>query len=50
MPGDTLFLAGEQVEKLDLERANEKVLKDGGQPATCQPLLLGITQSELEYR
>ena len=46
-PGDTLFLAGEQVEKLDFEKANKKALKEGGQPATCQPLLLGITKASL---
>ena len=32
-PGDTKFLAGEQVEKYLFEDENEKVMKEGGQPA-----------------
>ncbi len=46
-PGSTLFLAGEQVEKIDFDKANEKAVKEGTQVATCEPLLLGITKASL---
>jgi len=46
-PGDTRFLAGEQVERFEYEDENEKVAKEGGRPATSEPLLLGITKVSL---
>jgi DNA-directed RNA polymerase subunit beta' len=46
-PGDTTFLADEQVEKAIFERENEKVIGKGGQPAVAEPLLLGITKASL---
>ena len=46
-PGDTTFLSGEHVEKMTFADQNEKVIKDGGQPATADPLLLGITKVSL---
>jgi DNA-directed RNA polymerase subunit beta' len=46
-PGDTKFIEGEQVDKVELREENERVLRDGGQPATFQPLLLGITKAAL---
>lgn len=45
--GDTQFIAGEQVEKMTFDDENEKVMKDGGKPATAEPLLLGITKVSL---
>jgi DNA-directed RNA polymerase subunit beta' len=46
-PGDTRFLAGEHVEKVTFEFENERVTKEGGQIATSEPLLLGITKVSL---
>ena len=46
-PGDTNFLEGEEVDKIRFNRENEKVLYEGGEPATCQPILLGITRASL---
>ncbi|MBF0271390.1 MAG: DNA-directed RNA polymerase subunit beta' [Magnetococcales bacterium] len=46
-PGDTTFVAGEQVERTELTRMNEKALARGGREATCTPLLLGITKASL---
>jgi DNA-directed RNA polymerase subunit beta' len=46
-PGDTRFLAGEQAEKFDMLDENDKVAKEGGRPATYEPLLLGITKVSL---
>lgn len=45
--GDTGFLVGDQVEKWRFEEENQRVKKAGGQPATCEPLLLGITKASL---
>ncbi len=45
--GDTNFLEGEQVDKHKFREENEKVIAEGGEPATFQPLLLGITKASL---
>ena len=45
--GDTEFLIDEQVDKFRFLSENERVLADGGRPATAQPLLLGITKASL---
>jgi DNA-directed RNA polymerase subunit beta' len=47
-PGDTQFLWGEQIDKLDFEEENARVEKMGGKPAEAQPVLLGITKASLE--
>jgi DNA-directed RNA polymerase subunit beta' len=47
-PGDTSFLWGEQIDKLDFEAENERVEKMGGKPAEASPVLLGITKASLE--
>jgi len=49
-PGDTDFLANEQVDKLEMDEANEKVVNEGGRPATGTPVLLGITKASLQTR
>jgi len=46
--GDTQFLWGEQVDKLEFEAENERVDKMGGKPAEASPVLLGITKASLE--
>jgi len=46
-PGDTTFLEGEQVDKNQLKSEQARVEAEGGQPATYQPLLLGITKASL---
>ena len=46
-PGDTNFLEGEEVDKIRFSRENEKVIGEGGDPSTCQPILLGITRASL---
>ena len=49
-PGDTTFLVGEQVDRDVFELENEKVLKENGIPATCNPVLLGITKASLQTK
>jgi DNA-directed RNA polymerase subunit beta' len=45
--GDTRFLSGEQVERVIFDQENGRVAAEGGQTATCEPLLLGITKVSL---
>jgi len=46
-PGNTTFLEGEHVDRLEVLEENQKMLGEGQQPATFQPLLLGITKASL---
>ena len=48
--GDTEFLKGEQVDRIDFEDANIAAVEKGGKPATGQPVLLGITKASLQTR
>jgi DNA-directed RNA polymerase subunit beta' len=45
--GDTHLLPGDLVDKLDFEYINDEVAAEGGEPATAQPVLLGITKAAL---
>jgi DNA-directed RNA polymerase subunit beta' len=47
-PGDTSLLWGDQVDRLDFEAENTKVVEQGGKPAEATPVLLGITKASLE--
>ena len=47
-PGDTMFLWGEQIDKIEFDNENARVEKMGGKPAEAQPVLLGITKASLE--
>ncbi len=47
-PGDTTYLYGEQIEKSDFLKENNRVMAEGGRPAEAQPILLGITKASLE--
>ncbi|MFH1269790.1 MAG: DNA-directed RNA polymerase subunit beta', partial [Candidatus Omnitrophota bacterium] len=46
-PGDTEFLATQQVDKWKFQKENTRVIKKGGKPAVATPLLLGITKAAL---
>ena len=46
-PGDTTLLPGELVDRFRYEATNAKVLAEGGEPATAQPVLLGVTKASL---
>ncbi len=45
--GGTSFLVGEQVDKSEFRRENQKAIAEGRAPATAEPLVLGITQASL---
>ncbi len=46
-PGDTEFLATQQVDKWKFQKENSRIIKKGGKPAQATPLLLGITKASL---
>ncbi len=46
-PGDTIYIEGDQVDKASVREENERVLHEGGRPATFESLLMGITKSAL---
>jgi DNA-directed RNA polymerase subunit beta' len=45
--GDTELLPGELTDRFDYEEINARVLAEGGEPATAQAVLLGITRASL---
>ncbi len=45
--GDTGFLPAELVDRYIYEDANASVIAEGGEPATAQPVLLGVTKASL---
>ncbi len=49
-PGDTDFLANEQVDQIEFDEANAAAVEAGGKPATGTPVLLGITKASLQTR
>ncbi len=46
-PGDTSFLAHEEVDKLRFAEVNEETQKRNGRPAEAEPVLQGITKAAL---
>jgi len=46
-PGDTGLLPGDLVDRREFEETNNKVIAEGGEPATAQPVLLGVTKASL---
>src|SRR4029079_15155169 len=46
-PDDTGLLPGELVDRFEYEEKNRQVLAEGGEPATAQPVLLGVTKASL---
>jgi DNA-directed RNA polymerase subunit beta' len=47
-PGETTFLAGEQVDRSEFEAENAKVESEGLRPAEARPVLQGITKASLQ--
>jgi DNA-directed RNA polymerase subunit beta' len=48
--GDTDFLKGEQIDRVEMEDANAFIEANGGRPAHGNPVLLGITKASLQTR
>jgi DNA-directed RNA polymerase subunit beta' len=49
-PGDTTFLAGEQVDRDEFDDANAKAAVEGYREAKAKPVLQGITKASLQTR
>ena len=49
-PGDSAFISGEQLDKLEAEEINEKLISKKQQPMVFKPILLGITKASLQTR
>ncbi len=47
-PGDSDFFWGEQIDREDFLRENERISEAGGKPAEGEPILLGITKASVE--
>ncbi len=45
--GDSRYLVGDQVDKVEILRENQKIVAEGGQPAQFKLLLMGITRMAL---
>ncbi|MDQ1316168.1 MAG: DNA-directed polymerase subunit beta, partial [Pseudomonadota bacterium] len=46
-PGDTTLIPGEQVERSEVLQLNDEMVAAGKEPATYDPILLGITKASL---
>ena len=49
-PGETEFLKGEQIDRIEFDEQNLRFEKSGKRPATAKPVLLGITKASLQTR
>src|SRR5207302_4675468 len=47
-PGETTFLAGEQIDRTEFDHENAKVEREGLKPALAHPVLQGITKASLQ--
>ena len=45
--GDTSFIVGELVDRRRFEEENSKTISEGGEQATAQVIILGITRASL---
>jgi DNA-directed RNA polymerase subunit beta' len=46
-PGETRYLPGDPVDRLEIRRVNEQMLSEGKLPATFNEILLGVTKASL---
>ncbi|MFT7759292.1 UNVERIFIED_CONTAM: hypothetical protein ODX46_25205, partial [Salmonella enterica subsp. enterica serovar Enteritidis] len=46
--GDTGFIAGDHVDRIELDEINERLEEDGKKPGFGTPVLLGITKASLQ--
>jgi len=49
-PGDTSFISGSVVDRVDFEEENARVAKDGGKVAEASQVLVGLTRASLTSR
>jgi DNA-directed RNA polymerase subunit beta' len=46
-PGDTKYLPGDPVDRLEIRKVNEQIAEEGKQPARFAEILLGVTKASL---
>jgi DNA-directed RNA polymerase subunit beta' len=46
-PGDTKYLPGDAVDRLEIKKGNEQLVAEGKQPARFGEILLGVTKASL---
>jgi DNA-directed RNA polymerase subunit beta' len=49
-PGDSTYLVGEQVDRIELREVNRTIVADGGKAASGNPVLQGITKASLQTK
>ena len=49
-PGESGLVKGEQMDRVELELMNERLVEEGRAPAVGDPVLLGITKASLQTR
>ncbi|MGI9521072.1 MAG: DNA-directed RNA polymerase subunit beta' [Hyphomicrobiaceae bacterium] len=49
-PGETDYIKGEQIDRIEFAEKNATFEKSGRRPAVAQPVLLGITKASLQTR
>jgi len=48
--GETELIQGEQIDKVEMDEINARVVAEGKKPASGHPILLGITKASLQTR
>jgi len=48
VPGDSKYLVGETLEKIELDIVNQNLKKEGKKPVSAERILLGITKASLQ--
>jgi DNA-directed RNA polymerase subunit beta' len=46
--GDSGYITGDNVDRIELEEVNERLIEEGKKPAYGEPVLLGITKASLQ--
>ncbi|HET7411788.1 MAG TPA: DNA-directed RNA polymerase subunit beta', partial [Pararhizobium sp.] len=46
--GDSAYIVGDNVDRIELDNTNERLLEEGKKPASGDPVLLGITKASLQ--
>ncbi|MDR1696820.1 MAG: DNA-directed RNA polymerase subunit beta' [Rickettsiales bacterium] len=49
-PGDSVFLSGHVVDRVDFDEENARVVRDGGRPAEASQILVGLTRASMTSR
>jgi DNA-directed RNA polymerase subunit beta' len=48
--GDSTYIIGETIDRSEFDEENARVMSEGGRPAVCEAVLLGITKASLSTK